>query len=282
MKILVVLDTHEYSRNIMQDVTRLATNTLADIVFLGVQEKSNSKPERSLVAALLRYQHDLYSSFSPEDLPYEEFSNMEWQKKKCGDWLLSSRSMKKFTLRIRTGSVAKETISLAAEIGSDLIILGCSSQYGCEWDGEMNVPLRIARNAPCSVLVIKKVGRVKQIVSILDQSAVSQESLEMVNQLVTLHDAGLKIVGVKEQGARQDKIERQMVELLKYYNERRINAWIKLLNSQEIKDYVTTSSREGIVALWMGGKKSLLRKLFSRSMVDRLLGTTQSSLLVLR
>jgi len=73
-----------------------------------------------------------------------------------------------------------------------------------------------------------------------------------------------------------------MVELLKYYNEREISAWIKLINADDVQDYVTASSKEGIVALWMGGKESLIKKLFSRSMVDRLLETTRSALLILR
>ena len=170
--------------------------------------------------------------------------------------------MKEFSLHIRTGSVAKEALALAAEVESDLIILGCSRKFGCEWDGEMNVPLRVARDAPCSVLVIKQVGKAKQIISILDQSVVSQDSLEMVNQLVTLHDAGLKIVGVKEKKGKKDKIEKRMVELLKYYNELGIGAWIKLINREEVQSYVTVSSREGIVALWMGGEAVSVEKTF--------------------
>jgi len=165
----------------------------------------------------------------------------------------------------------------------DLVILGCSNKTGCEWDGEMNVPLRVAEDAPCSVLVIKQVKNADQIVSILDQSIVKQESLEIVNQLVTLHDAGLKIVGVKDKNSsKKDRIEQRMVELLKYYNDREIGAWVKLLDTDDVKEYVTHSSRESIIALWMGGKQSLIHKLFSRSMVDKLLETTKSSLLILR
>ena len=282
MKILVALDAKNYSRKILKDVARLAENTLADIVFLGVQESTN-EPAKSLVNALLKYQHDVYSYFSPNELPYAEFSSNQWQERAKGDWSISSKGMKEFSLRIRTGSVAKQAITIATEMECDLVILGCSSKFGCEWDGEMNVPLRIAEDAPCSVLVIKQVNHTNQIVSILDQSVVNQDALEMVNQLVTLHDAGLKIVGVKEQKTdKKDDIEKRMVELLRYYNDREISAWVKLIDSKDVKDYVTNSSREAIVALWMGGKQSLIKKLFSRSMVDKLLETTKSSLLILR
>ena len=282
MKILVALDPKDYSKKILKDVARLAENTLADVVFLGVQENVQ-EPTKSLVNALMKYQHDVYSYFSPEELPYADFSSDQWQERTKGDWSISSKGMKEFTLRIRTGSAAKQTITVATEMECDLVILGCSSKFGCEWDGEMNVPLRIAEDAPCSVLVIKQVRNANQIVSILDQSVVSQDSLEMVNQLVTLHDAGLKIVGVKEKkDSKKDEIEKRMVDLLKYYNDREISAWVKLLDSDNVKDYVTDSSREAIVALWMGGKQSLIKRLFSQSMVDKLLETTKSSLLILR
>ncbi|MBU0961357.1 MAG: universal stress protein [Proteobacteria bacterium] len=282
MKILVALDTKEYSKKIVRDVARLAENTLADIIFLGVQE-SAKEPEKALVKALLRYQQDVYSYFSPDDLPYADFSTNQWQEKAQGDWSISSAGMKDFTLKIRSGSVAKQTISVAKEMECNLIIIGCSSKCGCEWDGEMNVPLRIAEDAPCSVLVVKDVKNTNDIISILDQSAVSQDSLEMVNQLATLHDAGLKIVGVTEKKeGKKDQIEKRMVELLKYYNDRKINTWVKVVDSADVKDYVTNSSREAIIALWMGGKQSLIQRLFTQSMVDKLLETTKSSLFILR
>ena len=176
----------------------------------------------------------------------------------------------------------KQIVAAAKEVGSDLVIIG-GGEPGCEWQGELSVPLRVAEDAPCSVLLIKHNKKIDKIISILDQSVVSQDSMEMVNQLVTLHSAGLKIVGVKEKKTSQEgSIEKTMVDLMKYYNDRKINAWVKLLNSKDVQSYVTTSSREGIVALWMGGKQSFLKKLFSRTMVDKLLETTQSSLLILR
>ncbi len=283
MKILVALDAKKYSRKILKDVARLAENTLSDIVFLGVQDNAQ-EPAHSLVNALLKYQNDVYSFFSPDELPYADFPpGSEWQENAKGDWSITSKGMKEFSLQIRTGSVTKQAVAVSAEIGADLIILGCSGEFGCEWDGELNVPLRIAEDAPCSVLVIKQVRNANQIVSILDQSVVKQDSLELVNQLVTLHDSGLKIVGVQEQKAdKEDEIESRMIELLRYYNDREINTWVKVINSDDVKSYVTDASREAIVALWMGGKQSLIKKLFSRSMVDKLLETTKSSLLILR
>jgi nucleotide-binding universal stress UspA family protein len=284
MKILVALDSREYSKNILKEVARLAQNTLADIVFLGVQDSGGEqKPQDLLVSTLIKYRHDVCNYFNPEELPYGKLTFGDFSQTVQGDWILSSKGIKDFTLRITTGSVARKVVAVAAEIECDLVILGCSGKLGCEWDGEMNVPLRIAKDASCSVLVIKQLKKSDQIVSILDQSIVSQDSLELVNQLVTLHEAGLKIVGVKEKmvGNKQDQMEKRMIELIRYYNERGIDAWVKLIGSNDVKDYVTVSSREAIVALWLG-KQSLLKKLFSLSMVDKLLENTRSSLLILR
>lgn len=282
MKILVALDTKKYSQKILKDVARLAKNTLADIVFLGIQD-GGEEPKESLVNALVKYQSDVYSYFATDDLPYAAVSATAWQAKGKGDWSLSAKGLKEFTLRIKTGSVAKQAVSVAAEMQCDLIVLGCSCTTGCEWDGEMNVPLRIAEDAPCSVMVVKQVNAAKEIISILDRSVVNQEALEMVNQLVTLYGASLKIVGVKEKKERkQGEIEQRMVELLRYYNDREVNAWVKLLDSDDVKDYVTHSSQKAVIALWMGGKQTLVTRIFTRSMVDNLLETSKSSLLILR
>ncbi len=282
MKILVALDGKSYSKGIVKEVARLSENTLADVVFLGIQD-SESKVSQSLQMVLHEYQQDLYSYFRPDELPYADFSLEKWQKVAKGDWILSARGMKEFTLRIRSGNVAKAVVSVAEEMDCDLVILGCDLKYGCEWDGEMNVPLRIAEDAPCSVLVIKQSGNTHEIVSILDQSEVHQEAMEMVNQLVTLHSAGLKIVGVQEKNEdKKDLIEQRMVELLKYYNDRSVSAWVKVIDSDMVTDYVTTSSQSAIIALWMGGRQSLLKRLFSHSMVDKLLSTSRSSVFILR
>lgn len=282
MKILVALDAKDYSRRIVKDVARLAENTLPDIVFLGIQDNA-TEPEQSLKTTLLKYQQDIYSYFSADDLPYADFSSQEWQEKSKGDWFISSKGMKEFTLRIASGSVAKQVVNVANDMECDLVILGCNKEFGCEWDGEMNVPLRIAEDAPCSVLVIKQSQNSNQIVSILDKSVVNQDAMEMVNQLVTLHDAGLKIVGVKENSdVKNDEIEQRMVELLKYYNEREVDAWVKVISSDSVNEYVTNASRDAIIALWMGEKQSLIKRLFSQSMVDKLLTTSGSSIFVLR
>ncbi len=282
MKILIALDTQEYSRAIIPTAAQLTKNTLADIVLLGIQEKTTDTPDKALSEALEQYRKDIFGEFDGDTSLYSDFSDVSWQRTEGDGWQRSARKLKTCSLTIRTGGAAKQIIAVAEEIGSDLVIIG-GSRPDCEWQGELNVPLRVAEEAPCTVLLIKENKNIDKIISILDQSVVSQDSMEMVNQLVTLHDAGLKIVGVKEKKSHKEgAIEKTMVELMKYYNDRKINAWVKLLNSEKVQEYVTASSQEGIVALWMGGKQSFLKKMFSRSMVDKLLETTRSSLLILR
>jgi hypothetical protein len=282
MKILVALDAKKYSRRIIKNVARLAENTLADIVFLGVQEKGDTLDSK-LTATLTKYQQDIYSYFSPDDLPYGDFRGKTWDEQGKGDWQITSKGLKECSLRVRAGGIAKQVVQVAGEIQANLVILGGDSEFGCEWDGEMNVPLRIAEDAPCSVLVIKESGNAQQIMSILDQSVVCQDALEMVNQLVTIHDADLKIVGVDEtKESKKDKLEQRMVELLKYYNDRQVSAWVTLLDASLVQKYVTNSSKKAIVALWMGTKTSLMKRLFTQSMVDKLLSTSKSALLILR
>ena len=281
MKILVALDTKEYSKNILKDVARLAKNTWADLVFLGIQGKKSKKPDSELVNTLFKYQQDVFNYFGPEDLPYKSFETRTLEPAGKGVWSASSKGLKSFTIRIGSSNIAKQIVAAATDTACDRIVMGCSGKLGCEWEGEMSVPLRVAEDAPCSVLVIKEPRSPKQIVSILDQSKISQDSLELINQLVTLHEAGLKIVGLKDSKGSKGDEEKKIVELLKYYNDREISAWVKLLDSTALKDYVATSSREAIVALWMG-KKSLIKKLFSQSLVDKLLENTRSSVLILR
>ena len=117
----------------------------------------------------------------------------------------------------------------------------------------------------------------------MDQAHVSQASLEMINQIVTLHEAELKIIGITGPKGKVGKgdVEAKIAEILKYYSDRQINAWIKLIRLDSLEEYVARASREGMIALWMG-EKSLLSKIFSRDLVGKLVQYSQSSVLILR
>ncbi len=281
MRIIAAVDTKSYSEEIMNDVARLAANTWSDLTLLGLQS-GNTKPDEKLIQAMVRYRNRIFELCEDTGL-YAAVSLTDLKETAPGRWEVSSRGRKEFAIVIRGGDARKEILAEASERDADLIIMGCTKGIDCIWEGEAYLPQKIARDASCSVLVIKSSKAPDQIIAFLDQTNISQESLEMVNQMVTVHNAGLKIVGLKTpKGVRgKGDVEKKMVEILKYYNEKNIGAWIKLVDSENVEEYVAQSTKEGMVALWMG-KESLLSKIFSRGLIEKLISNTQSSVLLLR
>jgi len=282
MRILIAVDRHSYSENIVPVVGRLIANTWADVTLVGVQAR-NDAPEKEWVDALFKYQKTILSHFGNEEMPYELASPSDMNQAGKGLWEVTTRGLKRFSIRLRSGDASKEILAQAREDKSDLIVIGCTKGLDCEWEGEVRLPQKIAKEAACSVLVIKEQKQPNQISSFLDQTNVSQESLELINQLVTLYDAGLKIIGLKDEKGTigKEDVEKKMLEVLKYYNEKKISAWIKMVEIDNLEEYVAGAAAEGIVAIWVG-KKSLISRIFSRDLVGKLVSQAQTSVLVLR
>lgn len=282
MRILAAMDKHSYSAGIAGDLAKLAANTWADIIMLGVQQGGTDKLDESLAATLFKYQEKILGQMPAEDSPYAGPSDQQMIATQNGAWEASSRGKKELTLKVRAGDATKEILAEAREREIDLIILGCSKGGDCEWEGEMNLPQKIARDADCSVLVIKEEKIPDKITCCLDQAHVSQDSLEMINQIVTLHQADLKIVGLTgPKGLTGKNVETKMNEVLKYYTARGINTFVKLVDSSALENYVKKSTTEGLIALWVG-KESLLSKIFSKNLIGKLVATGHSSVLILR
>jgi len=287
MRILVALDRHSYSAGIVNDVAKLAANTWADVTLLGVQTSGGSiSLEDSLTQSLLQYKKVFLGHFAADDSPYSESSDSKNIEARKGRWVVGGGSQtgrKELSLTIRQGDPAKEILAEAMEQESDLIVLGCTKGNDCHWEGEPHLPQKIARQAPCSVLVVKEEKRPKKVICCLDQAHISQESLEMINQIVTLHQADLKIVGLTgPKGLRgTDEAEKKINDIVKYYMSRDIKTWIKLVNTEALTKYAEQASREGLIALWLG-KKSLLKKIFFKDFVDELISTSRSSALILK
>jgi len=112
MKILVALDMNLYSSKIVKDVARLAQNTLADLVFLGVQSRTDEL-DQELMSGLLRYQQDIYSYFGRDELPYADFSSEKWSKTGKSDWSVTSKGMKEFELCGRNSIRIRQNASLS-------------------------------------------------------------------------------------------------------------------------------------------------------------------------
>ncbi|MCJ7685937.1 MAG: hypothetical protein MUO68_16775 [Desulfobacteraceae bacterium] len=58
-----------------------------------------------------------------------------------------------------------------------------------------------------------------KIVCYLDHDLVSQQSLEMINQLVTLHKAELEIIDLTRGEGLKAEVEKKMDAILRYYTE---------------------------------------------------------------
>jgi nucleotide-binding universal stress UspA family protein len=285
MKILFAVDNQPYSASSVSEVAKIAANTWADVTLLTVQP-GKSEPEREKVATLREYKKTFLKHISEDGFPYAMPSGTEEFTQTEDGWLgkQSNRNgSKSLTIKIRRGNALKEITQEALSQESDLIIIA-GSPDDCQWQGEiLNLPQRVAEGASCSVLVIKETRFAKTLIGCLDQSQISQESLEMINQLVTYHQADLKIIGLTGPKGLSGKgdVEGKMGDILSYYNARNIKAWITLVENTNLEEYISKASKEGIIAVWMG-KKSIFRKLFSENLVEKLISSSQSSVLILR
>ena len=118
---------------------------------------------------------------------------------KGGQWeeMLVSRGAKKdVRVRLRLGNAAQEILAEARDEESDLIVLGCTQGAQCIWQVSAPVPQKVVNDAGCSVLLVKEEQPITKIMACLDQTHVSQSSLEIVNQMVTIHGAQLEVIGL--------------------------------------------------------------------------------------
>jgi nucleotide-binding universal stress UspA family protein len=297
MKILAAVDRNPYSACAVEEVARLAKNTLANVTLLGVLSRKEVRnepyghvstpwgPAHPLAQALREYRERFLSHFGDEDSPYinREF-DYELIEVTKGVWqeLCVCRSARKsLKVRTRTGDPVKQILAESEDDDSDLVVVACSEEKLCAWEGDARVPERIATDAACSVLVVKQERNVNKIVCCLDQDRTSQESLEMINQMVSIHHADLEVVGISDGEGLKAEVERKMNIILKYYVDRQINPLIKVVPLASLESFISEEASQGLMALWMG-KKSVLENVFPRSKVNRLIKASHSSVLILR
>jgi nucleotide-binding universal stress UspA family protein len=294
MRILAAVDKNTYSAHIVGEVAKLAANTWADISILGIPSKPSSRGRdrdaktgaiKALADTLFAYRENFLDFFADEDCPYSknEFSKKLEEIRK-GVWEetdSSSVGKKKLKVRLRSGNPVKEILAEANEEESDLIVLGCDSTNDCAWEDAVSVPQKVANDAACSVLVVKKEEKVGRIVCCLDHDRTSQESLEMINQMVTLYGARLTIVGLTENEILKPDVEKKLDNILRYYIARNIEPWIELVEISSLDNYIARGDNSRLMALWMG-KKSILEKVLPRRKVNKLIKGSESSVLILR
>ena len=297
MRILVAVDQNPYSAHTVGEVAKLAANTWANVSLLGVQSKRLPKNEGSdaktrawkidgpLPNVLSAYRDNFLSYFKEEDCPYTErefgYKMIELRKGLWEELYVCKSAKKNFRALIRIGNPVKEILAEAKEEETDLIVLGCDTSQGCSWENNMAVPQKVANDAACSVLVAKKEKKVERIVCCLDHDRVSQQSLEMINQLVTLHSAKLTIVGFAESEGIKTRVEKKLDNVLRYYHERNIEPWIELAELSSLDAFIAQEAQWGLMALWMG-KMSILEKALPKSKVKKLIKGSESSVLILR
>jgi nucleotide-binding universal stress UspA family protein len=293
MRILAAVDQHPYSAHVVKDVAKLAGNTWADVTLVGVSLKATdigrpsnrAEIKHPLAEKLKTYRRTFLDHFEKEESPYEKRScNYEFVEINRGIWEelnICRGSRKDLRIVLRSGNPVKEILTQSQEDGSDLIALGCHKKGDCQWKGSVNLPQKIANNATCSVLVVKEKKQIRKIVCCLDQENISQGSIELINQMVTLYQTELEIVGLTDGTAVKPMVEKNLDAILKYYNARQIKAWIKLVDVASLASFISQEASRSMMALWMG-EHSLLSKMFPKGKVDKLIQGSESSVLLLR
>jgi nucleotide-binding universal stress UspA family protein len=287
MKILFAGDEHPYSAYALQEVVRLATNTWADVTLLAVSPAEAVKPGEghALAQALHGYRETFLKSAGGEGSPYALGNwRYEWIPMKNGQWeeMLVNRGAKKdVTVRLRLGNEAQEILAEAREEESDLVVLGCTKGGPCIWQSSAPVPQRVANDADCSVLLVKEEQPISRILACLDQSYISQDSLEMINQMATLHKAQLELVGLSQEGSMKKDVYRRLIEIGDYYEDRQIKVTTRLTDITDFEKFIDQELQQDLLALFMG-KKSLLDRFFPRDWVGRFVTKCPTSVLVMR
>jgi nucleotide-binding universal stress UspA family protein len=294
MKILVALNPTSQSAFVVEEVARLATNTWADVTLLGIEAETSADMQpfsaihrtneaHPLVQSLRGQRERFLSQFTAEDSPYTDTGfDYEWVEVQTNLWedlKLCRGALKRLTTRIRPGNPAQAISAEVRQFPCDLIVIG-SAKNG---DGEdmSRLSKKVIHETDTSVLVVAKPKHPRRIVACLDHDLVSQPSLEMINQMVTLYRADLEIVGVSTTDGLPDEVDRKMSQILRYYSKNGITALVRSVSRTSLEAFAAQASRENLVALWMG-RQSLLRRIISRRGMDRLLDTADYSVLILR
>ena len=293
MKILVGLDTTPQSTYVVKEVARLAANTWADVTLLGIETDTQqggppfSAADRTnenhpLIRSLRGHREDFLSQFRENDSPYTEtsfgYELVEVENHLWEDLKVCRSPRKRLTTRIRKGTAARAVLAEARQFPCDLIVIGAFQIGG----GEMSpTAKKVIHEADTSVLVVAENKHPRRIVACLDHDLVSQHSLEMINQMVTLYLASLEIIAVSTSDKLPGEMDRKISQVLKYYTANGIQALVRLVPGESLVEFAAQASSENLVAFWMG-KQSLLSRIISPSTMDRLLDSSDYSVLALR
>jgi hypothetical protein len=103
----------------------------------------------------------------------------------------------------------------------------------------------------------------------------------MINQMATIHEAQLELVGLSQEGSMKKDVYRRLIEIGDYYEDRQIKVSTRLTEIAEFESFLDQELKQDLLALWMG-KKSLLDRFFPRDWAGRFVSKCQTSVLVMR
>ncbi|WP_027179422.1 universal stress protein [Maridesulfovibrio bastinii] len=288
MKLLVAVDENAYSRYAVQQSARLAENTWSEVVMLGVEKNRSYFNEDELeqnqahpkLTMLDRYRTDFLQAMKSDDGLYGTSSDKNFRAK--GNKVLEkdASGRKHLFLHLRSGDPVKEVRNESREEESDLVIIGCGHHEG-GWGRGSDVPGKIADSVDCSVFVIRENFVPAKIVCCLDHSNISQESLELINQWVSLYGAELEIVGVLKKGELREDLEAKMTEVLDYYLGHGIRALVRVVDEDSLESFIESGAKNELMALWLH-QRSPLQKLLHSSKVASLVNHASSSIMIVR
>lgn len=286
MRILFAGDERPYSAYALEETARIAMNTWADVIFLGVSPSVSHPMEgSSLGQAMHEYRDKFLKRAGERESPYAMTRWVyEWVSRTEKAWeemLVCRGARKDLQVRLRVGMVATEILAEAKDQEADLIILGCSQGEQCLWENSSPVPQKVVSEAECSVLLVKEQQSFGRILACLDQSYISQDSLEMINQMATIHGAGLELVGLTQEGGLKKDVYRRLIEIGDYYEDRQLSVETRLEEVSKFQDFIARELKNDLLALWMG-KRSLLDRFFPKEWVGRFVGKCRTSVLVMR
>jgi nucleotide-binding universal stress UspA family protein len=286
MNILFAGDQHPYSAFALKEVIRLALNTWADVTLMAVAPGGTAAlPEHPLIQALQQYRETFLKSAEAEGSPYARKTwRHEWIPRKSRVWeeLLVCRGDKRdVRVCFRVGHPVTEIVAEAREEETDLLVLGCTKGKECTWQDAASVPQKVVNDADCSVLLVKEEQPISRILACLDQSYISQDSLEMINQMATIHQAQLVLIGLSQSGDLKKDVYRRLIEIGDYYEDRQIKVSTQLTDIGDFENFVSHELQQDLLALWMG-RKSLLDRVYPRDWVGRFVSKCQTPVLVMR
>jgi len=275
MNILVVTDSRYFRQQLAREVGRFAANTWANITLLGTLSAFDKNKFDYSQQCLLNYRQEILNFLPVEsDRTSIQKSILAWQKNGDRFTLISPDSwQKRLELVLIDGNIIQEIHFFSKRHALDLLVL----------DGYSNLNpllLEAATEASGCVLVAKGATDPNQIVCCLSHEHISQNSLEMINQLTTLYNAALKFVGFSNRENERMHIEILLKQLLHYYNDLNLTPWLEMVDVSIMPQFIVQQSKKNLVAISVE-KNSSCNGLFTQEGLMSLISNTPSSVLLL-